>query len=66
MVPGADGDYKKGTVSTVAGTNFKAGKTVGLAAETLLTNPGGVAVLSDGSILYCEPTLYEIRRIYAK
>lgn len=66
VVPGADGDYKKGTVSTVAGTNFKAGKTVGLAAETLLTNPGGVAVLSDGSILYCEPTLYEIRRIYAK
>lgn len=66
VVPGAGGDYKTGTVSTVAGTNFKAGKTVGLASETLLTNPGGVAVLSDGSILYCEPTLYEIRRIYAK
>lgn len=66
IVPGSGGDYTKGTVKTVAGTNFKADASDGLSTNAKFKYPCGILPMADGSLLVADATGFKIRRIYSK
>ncbi len=65
LIPGANGDYTKGTVKTVAGTAMSAADVDGKGTNAKFNLPSGLCIMPDGSVIVVEAAASRIRRVYS-